>query len=76
GDIAAPVGSLAVARFTHDAGIPVYALAPASVIDPSCDNAAAIPTELRQPVEGRVGPRVDPATDIVPAELITQLVTA
>ena len=24
GDIAAPVGSLAVARFTHDAGIPVY----------------------------------------------------
>src|SRR4029079_16212878 len=53
GDIAAPVGSLAVARFSHDAGIPVYALAPASVIDPPCDSAAAIPSELRQPVEGR-----------------------
>ena len=76
GDIAAPVGSLAVARFTHDAGLPVYAVAPASVIDTGCDSAAAIPTELRQPVEGRVGPRVDPAADVVPAELITQLVTA
>jgi methylthioribose-1-phosphate isomerase len=56
--------------------MPVYAVAPASVLDQSCDSAAVIPTELRQPVEGRVGPRVDPAADIVPAELITQLVTA
>jgi methylthioribose-1-phosphate isomerase len=76
GDIAAPVGSLAVARFARDADIPVYALAPAAVVDPTCDSGAAIPTELRQPVEGRAGPRVDPSADVVPAELISQLVRA
>ena len=76
GDIAAPVGSLAVASFAGAADIPVYALAPTAVLDPSCDSGAAIPTELRQPIEGRVGPRVDPSADVVPADLITELVTA
>jgi methylthioribose-1-phosphate isomerase len=76
GDIAAPVGSLAVATFARKAEIPVYALAPTAVIDLSCDSAAAMPTELRQPVEGRVGPRVDPSADVVPAELITQMISA
>jgi methylthioribose-1-phosphate isomerase len=76
GDIAVPVGSLAVASFARAADIPVYALAPTAVLDPSCDSGAAIPTELRQPIEGRVGPRVDPSADVVPADLITKLVTA
>ena len=76
GDIAAPVGSLAVARLAGDVGVPVFACAPQSVIDPSCDSGAVIPTELRVPVEGRAGPRLDPSADVVPAALITQLVTA
>ena len=76
GDIAAPVGSLAVARLAGDANVPVFACAPQSILDPLCDSGAAIPTELRAPVEGRVGPRLDPAADVVPAALITQLVTA
>ena len=76
GDIAAPVGSLAVARLAVDVGVPVFACAPQSVIDPSCDSGAVIPTELRVPVDGRAGPRLDPSADVVPAALITQLVTA
>ena len=75
GDIAAPVGSLAVARLAADIRVPVLACAPQSVIDPSCDDGAVIPTELRIPVAGRVGPRLDPSADVVPTALITQLVT-
>jgi methylthioribose-1-phosphate isomerase len=71
GDIAAPVGSLAVARLAVDAAVPVYACAPQSVIDSSCDSGAVIPTELRARVEGRAGPRLDPAADVVPADLTT-----
>jgi methylthioribose-1-phosphate isomerase len=76
GDIAAPVGSFAVARLAADAGVPVYAFAPQSVIDPACDSGALIPAELRARVEGRAGPRLDPSADVVPAGLITQLVSA
>jgi methylthioribose-1-phosphate isomerase len=76
GDIAAPVGSLNVARLASTAGVPVYACVAQSVIDPNCTDGKTIPTELRAPVEGRPGPRLDPAADVVPADLVTGLITA
>ena len=76
GDIAAPIGSLAVATLAMAGGVPVLACAPKSVVDPTCPDGKSIPTELRAPVEGRPGPRLDPAADVVPAALISHLVTA
>jgi methylthioribose-1-phosphate isomerase len=76
GDIAAPIGSLSVARLAADAGVAVYACAPLSVIDPATDSLAAIPVELRAPVEGRPGPRLDPAADLLPAKLLTAFITS
>jgi len=75
-DIAAPVGSLGVATLARDAAVPVYACAPASVIDDSCPDAASIPVELRAPVDGPPGRRLDPAADVVPARLISSVITA
>jgi methylthioribose-1-phosphate isomerase len=75
GDFAAPLGSLSVATLAANVELPVYACAPASVIDPAIDSGDAIPTELRAPVEGRRGPRLDPAADIVPADLLTGYIT-
>jgi methylthioribose-1-phosphate isomerase len=76
GDIAAPVGSLNVARLAAVANVPVYACVPQSVVDPNCTDGKSIPTELRAPVEGRPGPRLDPAADVVPADLLAGLITA
>lgn len=76
GDIAAPVGSLNVARLAQIANVPVYACVPQSVVDPGCPDGKSIPTELRAPVEGRAGPRLDPAADVVPADLLASLITA
>ena len=76
GDMAAPLGSLSVATLAANAEVPVYACVPTSVVDPSTGSGDAIPTELRAPVEGRRGPRLDPAADIVPGDLMTGYITA
>jgi methylthioribose-1-phosphate isomerase len=76
GDILAPLGSLAVARQCRDAGIPTVACAPLSALDGGLASGAEAPTELRLPAPNPgTGPRIDPAFDVVPAELLDALLT-
>jgi methylthioribose-1-phosphate isomerase len=87
GDTANVIGSRAVAELAASTGsepVSVYVCAPAATIDPATPDGAAIPVELRP---GRdlatniTGFRPDrlsaliPATDVIPAERITAIVT-
>jgi methylthioribose-1-phosphate isomerase len=76
GDIVAPLGSLVVARECRQAGIAVVACAPLSTYDPAMVSGSDVPTELRLPAPTPgAGPRIDPALDVVPAELLDALLT-
>ncbi|MDP8903880.1 MAG: hypothetical protein M3N29_00950 [Chloroflexota bacterium] len=75
GDVAAPLGSLNVARLAAPVGVPVYACAALSMVDTSTRTGEQVPAELRAPADGAIGPRLDPAADVVPAELLTGLLS-
>jgi methylthioribose-1-phosphate isomerase len=85
GDFANKVGTYGVALACAAHGVPFYAVAPCSTIDPALADGAAIPIEERDATEvsthgGRsfalagVGAR-NPAFDVTPAGLVTGIVT-
>jgi methylthioribose-1-phosphate isomerase len=85
GDAANKIGSYALAVLAARHGIPFYVAAPASTLDPSLENGSEIVIEQRPRREiaaglGRTtvpeGVEVEnPAFDVIPAELITAIVT-
>ena len=75
GDMCAPLGSLNISRLAPPT-VPVYACAPASVIDPATASGSDVPPEFRVPAPGAPGPRLDPGVDVVPAALLSGLFTA
>jgi methylthioribose-1-phosphate isomerase len=85
GDVANKIGTYGLALAAKAHGVPVYALAPTSTIDPAVPDGASIPIELRAPEEvtewrgvraAAEGVSVwNPAFDVTPAELVTAIVT-
>ncbi|MGH2763593.1 MAG: S-methyl-5-thioribose-1-phosphate isomerase, partial [Thermoleophilaceae bacterium] len=76
GDVANKVGTYPLAVLAHRHGIPFYAAAPVSTLDPATPDGAAIPIEERDPSElGASVPAVNFAFDVTPAELVTAIVT-
>lgn len=85
GDAANKIGSYAIAVLARRHGIPFYVAAPVSTLDPSLPNGNGIVIEQRPRAEiaagfGRTtvpaGVKVEnPAFDVVPAELITAIIT-
>ncbi|MDR1875247.1 MAG: S-methyl-5-thioribose-1-phosphate isomerase [Synergistaceae bacterium] len=85
GDTANKTGTymLAIAAAAH--GVPFYAAAPRSTLDPSLPSGAEIPIEVRSDQEvrrlfdGQSVPEAvkiwNPAFDVTPAELITAIIT-
>jgi len=76
GDVANKVGTygLAVAAAHH--GIPFYAVAPTSTLDPGAATGADIPIEERDGREVSTRfPARNPAFDVTPAALVTAIVT-
>ena len=85
GDTANKIGTYALAVAAKHHGIPMYAVAPTSTIDPGTPSGASIPIEERDEEEVLVvrGVRVapqgvsawNPAFDVTPAELITAIIS-
>ncbi|MCI8468408.1 MAG: S-methyl-5-thioribose-1-phosphate isomerase [Eggerthellaceae bacterium] len=80
GDVANKIGTLGVAVLARRFGVPFYVAAPASTIDASVPDGAAIPIEERAASEVLPAPipGVDvwnPAFDVTPAELVTAVIT-
>ncbi|MEG0780298.1 MAG: S-methyl-5-thioribose-1-phosphate isomerase [Oscillospiraceae bacterium] len=86
GDFANKIGTSAVAILAKHYGIPFYALAPTSTIDPNCPTGDSIPIELREPAEIREKfysepmalPSVkcyNPAFDVTEHQLVTGIIT-
>lgn len=85
GDTANKVGSLAIAIAARHAGVPVIVVAPESTIDPGTPSGAQIAIEERPDDEvtsfrgvrtAAAGtPALNPAFDVMPAGLITAIVT-
>ena len=85
GDAANKIGSYALAVLAQRHGIPFYVAAPASTLDPSLESGSGIVIEQRPRGEiaegfGRAtvpaGVAVEnPAFDVIPAELITAIIT-
>ncbi|HET7550387.1 MAG TPA: S-methyl-5-thioribose-1-phosphate isomerase [Gemmatimonadaceae bacterium] len=85
GDAANKIGSYALAVLAARHGIPFYVAAPASTLDPSLENGSEIVIEQRPRREIAAGfgcttmPEgvevENPAFDVIPAELITAIVT-
>ena len=80
GDAANKIGTLGVAVLAQHFGIPFYVAAPTSTIDEAMATGEAIPIEERDPSEvlPEPIPGVDvynPAFDVTPAGLITEIIT-
>jgi len=85
GDTANKVGSYGLALAARAHGVPFRVVAPLSTVDLSCLDGEAIPIEERDPAELRGyghwrwapadAPAWNPAFDVVPAELIQDIVT-
>lgn len=86
GDIANKIGSLSLAVNAKHFGVPFYVFAPGSTIDRSCKCGADIEIEQRdgneikslyfaRPIAPEGVACLNPAFDVVPAELITAMIT-
>ena len=90
GDCGVLIGGLAVARLAAASGVPVHVLASATSFDPEAEDGAAIRVDHHSaaetlagapPVAGDrarpalFGVRLSPASDVVPAGLVTSIVT-
>lgn len=85
GDVANKVGTYGLALAAHAAGIPFVVAGPTSTIDPDCASGAEITIEERSAEEVRHAagalltladtPCRNPAFDVTPAALVTELVT-
>jgi methylthioribose-1-phosphate isomerase len=85
GDVVNKIGSFAHALGARHAGIPFIVVAPESTVDPATPGGDAVVIEDRGPEEvlgyagARVAPEgaraVNPAFDVVPADLVTAVVT-
>lgn len=85
GDVVNKVGSFAHALGARHAGIPFVVVAPESTVDPATPDGDAVTIEDRDPDEvlcvggTRIAPEdaraVNPAFDVVPADLVTAVVT-
>jgi methylthioribose-1-phosphate isomerase len=76
GDLLAPIGSLVAAQLARSAGVPVVACVPLVMLDEGLAAGDAAPSELRLPAPSPgAAPRIDPALDVVPADLLDALLT-
>jgi methylthioribose-1-phosphate isomerase len=76
GDVANKVGTYPLAVLAARHGIPFYVAAPVSTIDPDTPTGAQIPIEERDPSEvSDDGNAFNPAFDVTPAELVTEIFT-
>jgi methylthioribose-1-phosphate isomerase len=76
GDTANKIGTYSLAVLAHHHELPLYVVAPSSTIDLRTPDGAAIPIELRDPVEvtARFAAH-NPAFDVTPAALVSAIVT-
>ena len=70
GDTGTIVGGLAVAQLAVPAAVPVLVLAPSAAQDPSAATGVAMSIRL-----SASGNHLNPTTDVIPAALITRIVT-
>ncbi|MDX2060415.1 MAG: S-methyl-5-thioribose-1-phosphate isomerase, partial [Gemmatimonadales bacterium] len=78
GDVANKIGTYLKALAAFDNGVPFYVAAPSSSIDWSLADGGAVPIEERAGRELGLSddiPVMNPAFDVTPARLVTQLVT-
>jgi methylthioribose-1-phosphate isomerase len=85
GDTANKIGTYSLAVLARHHGIPFYAAAPYSTIDPTISSGADIVIEERDAAEVRgvagrltapaASPVYNPAFDVTPAELVTAIIT-
>jgi methylthioribose-1-phosphate isomerase len=91
GDVGTIIGGANVAQLAAAASVPVYVLAPRSAFDPAAADGSALAVEMRSASEKIVvgdasdqpagrpsvifGVRLDPRSDVVPAELIGRLIS-
>ncbi len=90
GDVGTIVGGLGVAQLAAQSDVPVYALAPSAALDPSIASGAEMGVPQSSSAEALAarlaagsesasraafGAQLQPAADVVPAGLITRLVT-
>jgi methylthioribose-1-phosphate isomerase len=76
GDTANKIGTYSLAVLAAHHGIPFYAVAPTSTLDPATATGSDIPIEERDPAEVTSRfPARNPAFDVTPADLIAAIVT-
>jgi methylthioribose-1-phosphate isomerase len=71
GDAIGPLGAATVARLATDAGVPVYAVAPAAVHDAQALDGSDVATDLLLPSADSATERLDPSAELVPATLLS-----
>jgi hypothetical protein len=71
GDAIGPLGAATVARLATDAGVPVYAVAPAAVHDAQAPDGSAAGTDMLLPSADSATERLDPSAELVPATLLS-----
>jgi methylthioribose-1-phosphate isomerase len=72
GDCGVLIGGLAAALVAASAGVPVHVLAPRNAVDPGAADGAAIRADTSVDA-GQT--RLNPHSDVVPAELITSIIS-
>ncbi len=80
GDVVNKVGTYPLALLSREHGVPFYAVAPTTTIDPDTAEGASVTIEERDPAEvttfAPAGTAAwNPAFDVTPARLVTALVT-
>jgi len=88
-DTVTVIGGLGVARLAKDAGVAVYVLAPSSAFNGDASDGKEVTLDLRSPAEALAGSvdrdgqsrpavfgvRLNPTSDVVPAQLVTAFLT-
>jgi methylthioribose-1-phosphate isomerase len=76
GDVANKIGTYALAVLAAHHRLPFIVVAPSSTVDAGTPTGATIPVEERSPEEVSVRfPARNPAFDVTPSELVTEIVT-
>ena len=80
GDVANKIGTYTLAVLAGENGVPFYAAAPTSTIDPNTPSGDDIPIEERDPAEvtalvGRGTTAANPAFDVTPSSYVSAIIT-